>query len=1221
MKKFTKIFTLIVLGLVSVSLVACAKTTAAPVKTQPTTTAAPITVEAKLNVPSANLELNVGDELDLKAGVTATGFDGKDAMANVTIAQNIPVDADGKVTTAGSYTVRYTLVINNEQVASAVRTVVVTYVKTGDDIIANGDFESGSVDPFTKSEFENGVCVLSVVADGENHLLKIEITAVAFSQAAPRVEQVIELEANKFYEVSFQAKADAARAVHVQVGELLAADPWFINVDPTARFFGITTEMQTFTFRFQPNTEGSPDLTNLSITFEFGTSADMIAAGGDAATTVYIDNLSIEEVDSLGEDKTAPTVAAAGSTSFYVGDACTLTELVTVSDDQDKAPTIKVVEAKSTLPTLTDGKFAAAGEFVIVYEAEDASGNKKEFTLNITVSEAPDSGSELIANNDFADATATADGFTSWIVFADAGVGSLTSKINEGGEIELTADATNCTESWHNQFKQNGIQLIEGHTYVLTLEMKSTLARKVQVAIQNETWWNMHIEKIVEVGTEYATYTYVFTAAAPSPNVLFFIGLGKVDGTNPASATVSVKGLSLKEVGDEILVDTAFENVNAATPSWAMWGDNGAGQSITGAVAEGVLTLNVTATGSTANYSPQFKQDHIALSKDAVYVFSITLKSSVARTVQLLFQSDGANGGSWAEYNNKLVELAADTEVTLTYMFTQTTTDSVVLFMLGLGKIGEAAAPEAAHTVAVSKISLRQVGAESGGEVEEPEVDVPAEGAVLTHLADNGDNVYTITDENEDGMYDIAYANKGEWSCVRVDVKGATAGLILKISAKGAAGDVLKFKPNDDATYEYDLTLTGGDDVFEYPVAKLPAELTKLIIFMNGGKTAEAGSFTMKLEFIENEAPAPTTNELTDKLAVELNVNDFYVQDTNANVYTITEQEDGSYKFDYVKAGQWNWMKSLISGVTNEFGTIKLVVKGPEGVQIIIKPNDNGSYEKFHTFTGGEDTIYLNCPENIASIVYMVDPVAVSDPAQSGTFYIMSAVLMRTRNEIKAGTVLSGYYDINNSGYTFAAGEDGMTMATYKQTGWNCFKVNLDGASYENVSFKVTVSGAIGEKMLVKLNDQIEYWITLESAKDTVIVPADKLASITGSLNSIVFFCQGGVASEGVMGLKVEIVEKVAEGPAKLDAPVGLVANLASGKYTIAWAAVNNAVSYVYFLYLGEEQVATGAITNGGQIDIPETAGTYKIYVQAIGDGTNYLDSDRSAAAEFVVAE
>jgi len=341
-----------------------------------------------ITVLHKSINLYVGDELTLMEGVSATGLINEDVTNQVTVSHSIPVDDDGKVTTAGSYTVTYQLTISDLNYQDTA-----TFIVEDNRVpvsITNGDFESGTMLPFVKSDFEGANSSTSIVEMSGNHLLKLDITAVSWGSASPRIEYSgLELDSSKIYQISFDAYADAERAMHVQVGELLTASPWYHAAFAQTRYFDLTTESQTYTWRFQPtSTLSGADLSNLSLLFEFGT----IENRTSVATNVYLDNFVIEEVNELEVDTTAPVlVFKEDKEYFYLNDYFLnlTTKYIAVIDERGESLELFIDEALSNIPAINDeSRLTVSGFYHILFYAIDSSGNKGTLAWDFEVKDA-----------------------------------------------------------------------------------------------------------------------------------------------------------------------------------------------------------------------------------------------------------------------------------------------------------------------------------------------------------------------------------------------------------------------------------------------------------------------------------------------------------------------------------------------------------------------------------------------------------------------------------------------------------------------------------------------------------------------------------------------------------------------------------------------------------------------------------------------------------------
>ena len=108
------------------------------------------------------------------------------------------------------------------------------------ELLVNGDFENCGVAPFINSDFEGGASTLEV----DNGKLKLDVTAVSWGQASPRLEyNNLSLEDKKIYKLSFDAYVENERSIHMQVGELLAADPWYKSATNDNYFINLANSL------------------------------------------------------------------------------------------------------------------------------------------------------------------------------------------------------------------------------------------------------------------------------------------------------------------------------------------------------------------------------------------------------------------------------------------------------------------------------------------------------------------------------------------------------------------------------------------------------------------------------------------------------------------------------------------------------------------------------------------------------------------------------------------------------------------------------------------------------------------------------------------------------------------------------------------------------------------------------------------------------------------
>ena len=274
-----KIFTLLLTFIALFSLVACKTNNPGGEYT------------AGITAETSSFELKVGDKLNALEGVKAIDENGNDLTSQIEVSHLIPLDEEGCVKQSGTYQIKYVITINGQKYNLYRSVTVIFELPQSDDLVVNGDFELGATDPFTKSEFDNGGATLSIVKNGENNELKVDITAVSSNLASPRVESnEFTLTAGKYYKLSFKAKADEARSIQVQVGQLISAAPWFYGLADQS--VDLTTTMQEFEVSFLADATVVQDFSKVQVLFGFGTQPEGKVS---AQTACYLDDIKVEE--------------------------------------------------------------------------------------------------------------------------------------------------------------------------------------------------------------------------------------------------------------------------------------------------------------------------------------------------------------------------------------------------------------------------------------------------------------------------------------------------------------------------------------------------------------------------------------------------------------------------------------------------------------------------------------------------------------------------------------------------------------------------------------------------------------------------------------------------------------------------------------------------------------------------------------------------------------
>ena len=237
---------------------------------------------------------------------------------------------------------------------------------------------------------------------------------------------------------------------------------------------------------------------------------------------------------------------------------------------------------------------------------------------------------------------------------------------------------------------------------------------------------NGGIVTIEELGLE-AGKTYKFGVRAV--NAAGESDIATIDVTVPEK-----KEETTIEDGKEILKNVEFSDGS----SWDIAVGNLKDVTYMGA---GKIKFGVQAYEAGDNYTSQLKQAGIKLASNKWYVATVTVKSSVARKIQLLIQK---NGGDWkVENGNTIFEVKANEDTTFTTTFKVGTAANEYLFGLMLGYVDNTKSDAAEITV--SNVSLK-------GYTNKPTKNVTIDGNVKGTVAPG--DTYTLPTEAKYGYYD-----------------------------------------------------------------------------------------------------------------------------------------------------------------------------------------------------------------------------------------------------------------------------------------------------------------------------------------------------------------------------------------------------------------------------------------------------------------------------------
>jgi hypothetical protein len=314
----------------------------------------------------------------------------------------------------------------------------------------------------------------------------------------------------------------------------------------------------------------------------------------------------------------------------------------------------------------------------------------------------------------------------------------------------------------------------------------------------------------------------------------------------------------------------------------------------------------------------------------------------------------------------------------------------------------------------------------------------------------------------------------------------------MTIVLKGTAGKSVLVKPNDLGALEQVVNFTDANPV---TIVVEAASFSKLVLFGEGGTAPATGSFeivSITLSYVPVEVDLTAKYQFNDKWVPNLTTvytYDFQASKTVVN-YTKTAGQD------------WEWFRVVFDAKdVAGLNTLTLTLKGTAGNQVLIKPNDQGSLEKFVTFTDDQPITVVISAEQFMSVFMFGAPGTA--PA-TGSFEILDAYLSYSKDLINTWVQNDpNTYDIVVLGtltkvnYTKAAGQE-----------WVFMKSTVAAKDIEGLNtVSVTLKGTAGKQVLVKVNDSVEQWVTFVDDQ-----PITVEITIPAGITGVIIFAEGGTA-------------------------------------------------------------------------------------------------------------
>lgn len=636
-----------------------------------------------------DVTLDFGADFNVLDGVTATGNDDVDYSDSITyshVATTIITDDVLDTTVTGQHAIKYEVEVEGI-LAQVFRMVTVSEPAAVEgQMLVNADFSQGTAgwDGSAVYIADGAEMTLSAEDFDGNLAFKAEVV-VGANVWTPRFGQMnVPFEDGVTYEISFKAKSSAEKIINLQVGEILDGAPYWNDFKPGLTITKtITTEWATYSYKFTMNQDNQAG----GILFEMGT------IGSNAVNaTLWFDDITITE-STPDLDETAPAftglaasksilvdadfVPMAGVTAFDIVDGDVTEDVVVVITDTDDA----VVESVDT---------SVEGSYTLTYTVSDVAGNEAEFIVALEIVGMQFSDTNLIVNPSFeADLNVETPEWALWaqdwggapvvVTTLDTTAGTYSLDITGGGDA-----------AWAVQFSQDGIELVEGNTYRLTVMAQAEVARKINVAVgYGDPWVEYARFNAQDVATDETTLEFLFTVSQATHEVKVVFELGSQDGF--ADGLVTFSEVKLQEaLLDDIIMNGQFNT------GWELWfQDWGDAPTVTLDRTNGSFDLAID-KGGDAFWAVQFNQ-LVDLEAATTYTLSFDASATVARNINIELLGTSLEGDLKGSF-----DLTTGVQ---TFTVDITTTDALTAAKLSF-EMG-ATGTFAAGTVSLDNISLK----------------------------------------------------------------------------------------------------------------------------------------------------------------------------------------------------------------------------------------------------------------------------------------------------------------------------------------------------------------------------------------------------------------------------------------------------------------------------------------------------------------------------------
>ena len=349
--------------------------------------------------------------------------------------------------------------------------------------------------------------------------------------------------------------------------------------------------------------------------------------------------------------------------------------------------------------------------------------------------------------------------------------------------------------------------------------------------------------------------------------------------------------------------------------------------------------------------------------------------------------------------------------------------------------------------------------------------------------------IYDLTVEA--GVATVVYDKHGHaWPVMEIAIEEDVE-RFNKLVVTASGDGVLLVRFNGATVYEVRLNLVPGGSTYQIDLRDFDdflADLTSIELVADPGVADSRGEIVLSNLNFDTGTAFGSVIELK---APDYNATYEWVSN-DAGVYTFTTELDDSVTIGYTKVtGQdWSWAGRLYStDETQGYNMMTVVIQGTAGTQFLVKPNDNGSMEKWINLDGTVQTIQIPLSADLFRVVCFAIPgvaPAVDAEPMTGSVSLKSMILSYVpapAADVSAGEVYDfedGWVAGDVGVYTIGYADGKTTIAwTGRTNAWawlkNDFTMNLS----EHNTITMVVKGTAGQQLIIKPNDSAAYEQTI----------------------------------------------------------------------------------------------------------------------------------------------